>query len=282
MKDFLKIFGQRPIAIYPIFIDITGNLTTAYLLCQVCYWWYANKEKPFYKTNKEFCQELHIKDDKFKLAKKKLESLKLITIELKDLPSKTYYSLNADVLEASIYHLVGKPPEVSGKPTTALVGNPPTINTENIIDSVVPQIEATTKPVQVGILPPWTGKQPLQRLIRVYSILWEERYGFAPDIENFGKLGKLFYPLLKKYTEYQIASFIILHFEWRGATGEDEFTHKRLIDRCFPLEWIPKNVNEYKAYLVNALNIDFENHKEVKEYVAQTLNPILKNKKNVS
>lgn len=87
-------------------------------------------------------------------------------------------------------------------------------------------------------------------------------------------IGKLFKPLLEKYSEWQVGSMICLHFYWHGASGEDAFAFKILQENCFPLQWLPKNVNSYRAYIVNTLGIDWDNLGEVRSYVVDTVSGI--------
>lgn len=120
-------------------------------------------------------------------------------------------------------------------------------------------------------LPKELGKSPIQRIIKFYSVIFARHYGFQPKILNWGAVGKLYKNLLQYYTENQIALLIALHFEWRGADGTDSFTHQRLQNACFPLEWLPRNANAYEAYIRNVLNIDLDNPKSIEQKVGQHL-----------
>lgn len=115
-------------------------------------------------------------------------------------------------------------------------------------------------------LPEEYGNSSIKRIVAVYAKKFTSLYGFAPKILSWGLIGKQFKTLLNHYTEHQIALMILLHFEWRGSTGEDEFSHKRLESACFPIEWIQKNSNAYEAYLRNALEVDLDNPKVVEDY----------------
>ena len=126
-------------------------------------------------------------------------------------------------------------------------------------------------------LPAELGKSSLQRVIGVYSLIWKDLYGFEPTL-NWPQLGKQFKPLLEQFNEWQLAALIDVHFNWHGASGDDNFIHKRLADACFPLAWIPANVNQYRAYITNTLNINFDSLESVKRHVVEIIKPLIKTK----
>lgn len=115
-------------------------------------------------------------------------------------------------------------------------------------------------------LPEKFGNTPIKRLVYIYSKIWYSFYGFNPKV-SYPMLGKLFKPLYTEFTEWQVAALICVHFNWHGATGEDNFTFKILAEKCFPLEWLPKNVNAYRAYIVNTIGVDWDNEEDIKNYV---------------
>lgn len=123
-----------------------------------------------------------------------------------------------------------------------------------------------------SILPEKLGKTSIQRIVNVYSLFWEDMYGnkFVPD--NWAKLGKIIKSLLKHYSEWQIATMIHIHFNWKGASGTDEFSYKRLSENFFPFEWLPKQANGYVAYITNTLNIKFDDNEQVVKFIK----PIIK------
>lgn len=120
-------------------------------------------------------------------------------------------------------------------------------------------------------LPEKFGNTPLKRLVHLYSLIWKYMYGFEPTIQ-WGRVGKLLKPLYTENTEWQVAALICLHFDWHGAGGEDEFTFKRLSEKCFPLEGLAINFNAYKAYIVNTLGIDWEDGEALREFAVNTVN----------
>ncbi|NHZ85806.1 MAG: hypothetical protein GWP19_07985 [Planctomycetia bacterium] len=114
---------------------------------------------------------------------------------------------------------------------------------------------------------PLDKKLPIHRIVAFYTLLWKEIYGTPYMVDNWGKLGKNFKSILENYTEYQIAAFIITHFNWHSLSGDNNFTYEKLRDAGFPLDWIPYNINQYTAYLQNTVGIDMQNNEEVKKYV---------------
>jgi hypothetical protein len=120
-------------------------------------------------------------------------------------------------------------------------------------------------------LPDKFGNTPLKRLVYLYSLIWKSIYGFAPTIQ-WGKIGKLLKPLYTEHTEWQIAAIICLHFDWHGATGDDDFVFKKLSENCFPFEWLPVSFNAYRAYIVNTLGIDWNDKEQLREFAINTVN----------
>jgi hypothetical protein len=280
MKTLFKQLLIKTIAYHPTLAELTGSTSSAVLLSQILYWWKACGEKDFYKTDEDFCDELSMGLDEFKGAKKRIKELNFVKIYVRGLPGKTYYSVDMELMEKTLTSKWKSHQVESGNPTKAVVEIPPTFYTENTKDvsseknSDAEQEKKEADPLKN--LPSWMGNAPLKRLVKVYSMIWEDMYGFAPTLSNWGQLGKQFKPLLTKYTEYQIASMIALHFEWKGADGNDDFTHKRLSNKCFPLEWVPKAVNEYQAYLINSLGLAFDQPEKVKAYVVKIIKPLIK------
>lgn len=120
------------------------------------------------------------------------------------------------------------------------------------------------------MLPEKFGNTPLKRIVYIYTIIWDCLYGFKPTIQ-WGIVGKLLKPLYTEYSEIQVAALVCLHFTWHGSTGEDNFTFKILQDKCFPLEWIPKSANAYRAYITNSLGIDWDNQQEMQDFVINSV-----------
>ena len=118
----LKSFSQRPVAYQKIYAQITGSVTAGLLLSQILYWWYAVEEREFYKTDKEFREELAMGPREFKTAKSRLKMLKLVSTTVKGIPAQTYYRLQETQLLAQICswvetHQLDKPkrPDCTGR-----------------------------------------------------------------------------------------------------------------------------------------------------------------------
>lgn len=146
-----------------------------------------------------------------------------------------------------------------------------------------PKVEDCRTPQEkLKILPPWMGPNPLARIVFMYSLLWEERYGFEPTITNWGQLGKLFKPLLSLYTEYQLSALVWMHLNWAGANGDSEFDRNFLSNRCYPLDLLPRAVNNYKAYLMNTLSVNFDDEMSVKVWVVKEFSTLINAKRKIT
>jgi len=120
---------------------------------------------------------------------------------------------------------------------------------------------------------PVTGRSKLQRVISFYSLLWQNTYGTKPTVD-FGRVGRTLKPLLEQNSEQRIALLLMQFFQWRGATGTDDFTFKRLSDNAFPLTWLPTNADAISAYIRNVLKVDIDNEKEVEKHLNRYLSKI--------
>lgn len=106
MKDLFKSLNKRPIAYYPAYAQITGSVKAGILLSQIMYWYEAMKEDEFYKTEKDWLDELSMKREEFRNAKKTLEDLKLISVEVRGNVRKTYYYPEIDNIISIISKVV--------------------------------------------------------------------------------------------------------------------------------------------------------------------------------
>lgn len=97
-KDVLKMFSQKPVAYYPIYAQLTGSVSAGIVLSQLLYWWYAVKERDFYKTDEEFSSELSMGIYEFRTAKELLKKKKLVKTKIKGIPAKTYYIIDIEAL----------------------------------------------------------------------------------------------------------------------------------------------------------------------------------------
>jgi hypothetical protein len=141
-----------------------------------------------------------------------------------------------------------------------------------------PKEEAVKAPEQIYdplfCLDQALGATPNKRVYQFYSTLFKSKYGFFPKVGNWAVLGKTIKTLLNEYSEYQIALLLLIHFDWHGATGGDDFAHKRLQEACFPLTWLPNNANTYEAFIRNTHRIAFEVPEEVRHAVVQSYKKI--------
>lgn len=123
-KKWIKI---RPIAYMPIYSRITGSVTAGILLSQIVYWDGRMQHHQFYKTDKDFCEELSMGATELKNAKKTLTRMELIIVVRKGIPAKTHYQLNMGKLSDLITTSVKKSKPVKGKPSNKKDGKNPTI-----------------------------------------------------------------------------------------------------------------------------------------------------------
>lgn len=116
-------------------------------------------------------------------------------------------------------------------------------------------------------LPEELGTNYIKRLVALWALIWEDKYGFRPRVSNWAKIGTSLKSLKKDYSEIQIGALIFMQFNWRGASGSDDFEQKRLEENCFPLEWISAGANKYEAYLRNTEKLEFDNEFEIRDFV---------------
>jgi hypothetical protein len=105
MKNLLIQLNQRPIAVYPIYIKITGSVNAGLLLSQLMYWYGAVNGRIFYKSDYEIMEETCLSESELRTAKNKLKSMSFIEIKAKGVPAKTHYSINAEKLISEIHNI---------------------------------------------------------------------------------------------------------------------------------------------------------------------------------
>lgn len=113
---------------------------------------------------------------------------------------------------------------------------------------------------------PLQGSTPIRRLVGLYSRLWKKKYGTSPNV-NWAKVTKILSPYLKDFSEYRLAMFIMVYFNWKGANGDDFSIEKRLQSNCYPLEWVHYHFNAMSPYIKNTLGIDIDNTQQVEKIV---------------
>lgn len=153
IKKLLIEFNQKPIAIYPVYIDLTGSVTAGLLLSQIMYW-YGSVKREFYKTDAELMQETRLTITEFKNAKRIISELPFVHIQRKGIPAKTYYDIDLINLSDCIvqtssqvtYHQ-GKrlPANKRGDNLRTITENTQENNTENTSGSFSYEKEAPKK-----------------------------------------------------------------------------------------------------------------------------------------
>lgn len=98
IEDILDAYSEKPIAYMPIYSRVTGSVTAGVMLSQIVYWDRVMEHREFYKTDKEFSEELCMGYSEFRNAKKNLRSHNLISTKIKGIPAKTFYKLNREKL----------------------------------------------------------------------------------------------------------------------------------------------------------------------------------------
>lgn len=88
----LKSLNQRPIGLYPAYIELAGSLAGGVLLSQAMYW-FSKKDK-FHKTDADFMAETRMTAGEMRGAKTKLKKLNFISITRKGVPAKTWYKID--------------------------------------------------------------------------------------------------------------------------------------------------------------------------------------------
>jgi hypothetical protein len=101
IKDILSELSQRPIAIFPVYIDIAGSVTAGLLLSQIIYWHTAVKRE-FFKTDAEIMEETRLSAGELRAAKKAIKALGIVSIKVKGIPAKTFYDVNYENLLSEI------------------------------------------------------------------------------------------------------------------------------------------------------------------------------------
>lgn len=99
-----KIFG-RPLVLHRIFVEITGDIKTALLLSQACYWSQRTNDEDgwFWKTGEEWEEETGLTRKEQERARKELKELSLMSETLRGLPAKMYYRVEWE----KVYELSG-------------------------------------------------------------------------------------------------------------------------------------------------------------------------------
>ena len=109
----------------------------------------------------------------------------------------------------------------------------------------------------------------------MYRDLFEELYGFKPVI-SIPRYSKQVKELAFLKSELEIASLLIVFFDWYGVTGNDSFEREKLVKAQHPLGWFFASINSYEAHLRNVLGLDMSDEKELRAFVAKRMLSIKK------
>lgn len=179
MNNDLKVlfdeFNEKPIVYHRIYAKIGGGVTAGLLLSQLVYWAKAMKYKEFYKTDKDFREELCMGKYELSGAKKKLKDLGIITMKRKGIPAKTYYTVDI----SKIIKLISQTTScmetrqlVVGKPDNYSAGNQTTITestTENKTENTTLFADLQSAGIQSNSLVPKTADQKKKKSVTVVS-----------------------------------------------------------------------------------------------------------------
>ena len=102
MKKLLINLNQRPIAVYPVYIKLTGSVNAGLLLSQIMYWYGAVNGRTFYKSDAEIMEETMLSVNELRHAKARLKQMSFIKITLHGVPAKTHYTIDDKLLFSEI------------------------------------------------------------------------------------------------------------------------------------------------------------------------------------
>ena len=195
MKEVLIALNQKPIAVYPIYIQITGSLPAGVLLSQLMYWFSAVGGRDFYKPDAEILAETHLTPAELKSAKARLKSLPFIRIYLKGVPAKTHYAIDADILSAEIAQFTSsclvKSAKLDWRNSPNSVGEIHQPITENTTEKHYKETEPVfekTEPVKDKTSKDWTTTaRHVEEYLHDHPdqlLAMEERSGFKGDLKS--------------------------------------------------------------------------------------------------
>jgi hypothetical protein len=102
MKKLLINLNQRPIAVYPVYIKLTGSVNAGLLLSQIMYWYGAVNGRTFYKSDAEIMEETMLSVNELRHAKARLKQMSFLKITLHGVPAKTHYTIDDKLLFSQI------------------------------------------------------------------------------------------------------------------------------------------------------------------------------------
>ncbi len=124
-------------------------------------------------------------------------------------------------------------------------------------------------------LNPKQGKTPIARLQSLYSLYFRHTYGFKP--KNYAELGKCLKDLLRLYSEIQIASLLIVFFNWQGMDNHQQGEKDWLIKSTHSIWLFKRGINQYEAYIrnVQGLTEEFEDDEKLYKYVQESIGKVI-------
>lgn len=155
------------------------------------------------------------------------------------------------------------------KDTTPSAGNS-TVTKSNINSTHLTNIKEKEDNV---ILPVKDSKSYIDRLAKLYGTLFKIKMGFSPKIE-FGRDGKILSSLKKEYSELQIASMMVLYFDWRGMEDNDDRGYQWLLDNAFPITIMKSKINSLEAYMRNVADVNFDDDRDLLKMVMKSLDKL--------
>lgn len=138
LNELFEAYQEHPIAYMPIYSKITGSVTAGILLSQIVYWDGKMKHRQFYKTDKDFCNELSMGPSELKNAKKILQTKEIVLITRKGIPAKTHYHLNRNNLTNLLISWIKNSQQVVSKTSNNKGGNKTT--TTDTTTEITPEI----------------------------------------------------------------------------------------------------------------------------------------------
>ncbi len=165
--------SQKPIAVYPIYIQITGSIPGGLVLSQIMYWW-SVMQKKFYKTDAEIMRETLVSQDQLRTIKRKLKALGFIKITREGIPAKTYYEIDPDGLAQAVSYWSEQTTRCVENPQTGLPENPQTglpENPQSITETTTETTQKEEQPTAVGentVSTPQLNGCPYQKIIDLY------------------------------------------------------------------------------------------------------------------
>ena len=193
-----------------------------------------------------------------------LHSLSTLDRKIKELCDIGLIEINQRGLQKSNEYFFLFNPDIFGRFDDTDYSDLETTETPDLSTPIVRESVEDSIYNKYTTLPDSFGKTPLKRISKFYSLIWKRKFDMDYKT-NFGLFGKTL-GKLQDLTEIQICSLIIVHFDWRGSLGTDEFLYKKLLGMSFPFEWIPNSQNAYKVFL-KEMGVDFADNNTVYEFV---------------